>query len=44
VIDSDIDSAYGIDQVTYASAPEPGTAILLALGLGILASRARRAR
>jgi hypothetical protein len=44
MIDSDIDSAYGIDQVTYASVPEPGTAILLAVGLGLLASRASTRR
>ena len=47
VIDSGIDSAYGIDQVTYSSVPsvpEPGTAILLALGLGLLASRASTRR
>jgi hypothetical protein len=46
VLDSDTDSGYGIDQVTYATTPEPGTVTLLALGLAVLASRVptRRAR
>jgi hypothetical protein len=46
VLDSDTDSGYGIDQVTYATTPEPGTVTLLALGLALLASRVptRRAR
>jgi hypothetical protein len=44
VLDSDTDSGYGIDQVTYATTPEPGTVTLLALGLGVLASRATRRR
>lgn len=44
VLDSDTDSGYGIDQVAYATAPEPGTVTLLALGLAGLASRVPRRR